>query len=54
MSQSKVMGSTALAAGAAALPTTGNNVVVLVLVGVAMLVTGALLVRSGRYRPDAL
>jgi LPXTG-motif cell wall-anchored protein len=48
MSQSKVTGSAATVA-AATLPVTGNNVVLLVLAGIALVVTGLLLVRSGRY-----
>jgi LPXTG-motif cell wall-anchored protein len=53
MSQSKVMGSAAVAA-TATLPATGNNVVLVALAGVLMVVAGLLLVRSGRYQPDAL
>jgi LPXTG-motif cell wall-anchored protein len=47
------MGSTAVAASAT-LPITGNNVVLVVIAGVAMVVAGLLLVRSGRYQPNAL
>jgi LPXTG-motif cell wall-anchored protein len=45
MSQPQVIGS----AAAATLPLTGNNAVALVLVGIALVVAGLLLVRSGRY-----
>jgi LPXTG-motif cell wall-anchored protein len=48
MSHPKVMGSAAVAT----LPLTGNNVVLLVLAGFAMVVAGLLLVRSGRHRID--
>ena len=52
MSQTKVVGSTATAA-AVTLPVTGNNVVLLVLAGIALVVGGLLLVRSGRYQVGA-
>jgi LPXTG-motif cell wall-anchored protein len=52
MSQSKVVGSTATVA-AATLPVTGNNVVLAVLMGLVLVVTGLLLVRSGRYQAEA-
>jgi LPXTG-motif cell wall-anchored protein len=52
MSQTKVVGSTATIA-AATLPVTGNNVVLVVLAGIALVVTGLLFVRSGRYQPGA-
>jgi LPXTG-motif cell wall-anchored protein len=51
MSQSKSLGSTALA-GAATLPVTGNKVWLMVLAGIAMVVVGLLLVRSGRYQAN--
>jgi LPXTG-motif cell wall-anchored protein len=50
MSQPKVIGSTVVVG--ATLPVTGNNVVTLVLAGIAMVVVGLLLVRSGRFLPD--
>jgi LPXTG-motif cell wall-anchored protein len=53
MSQPKVMGSAAMAA-TATLPITGSNVALIVATGMAMLVAGFLLVRSGRYQPDAV
>jgi len=46
MSQPQVIGS----AVAATLPLTGNNAVGLVLAGIALVVAGLLLFRSGRYR----
>jgi LPXTG-motif cell wall-anchored protein len=46
MSQPKVIGS----AAAATLPLTGNGVVGMVLAGIALVVVGLLLIRSGRYR----
>ena len=46
MSQPQVIGS----AAAATLPLTGNGVVGMVLAGIALVVVGLLLVRSGRYR----
>jgi LPXTG-motif cell wall-anchored protein len=49
MSQPQVIGS---ASTAAMLPLTGNSVVGLVLAGIALVVVGLLLVRSGRYRND--
>ena len=49
MSQPKVIGS----AAAATLPLTGNGVVGMVLAGIALVVVGLLLVRSGRYRNAA-
>jgi LPXTG-motif cell wall-anchored protein len=48
MSQPKVIGSAAVAT----LPLTGNNAVTLVLAGIALVVVGLLLVRSGRYRNE--
>ena len=48
MSQPQVIGS----AAAATLPLTGNSSLTLVLVGIAMVVAGLLLFRSGRYRND--
>jgi LPXTG-motif cell wall-anchored protein len=51
MSQSKVLGS---AAAAVALPLTGNDSVLLVLVGIVMVVSGLLLVRSTRHRLGAV
>lgn len=50
MSQPKVIG----AGAAAALPLTGNNVVLMVLAGIAMVVVGLLLVRSSRHQIDAV
>ena len=52
MSHSKVTGSAATVA-VATLPVTGNNVLLVVLAGIAMVVTGLLLVRSGRYQVGA-
>jgi LPXTG-motif cell wall-anchored protein len=46
MSQPQVIGS----AAAATLPLTGNSVVGLVLTGIALVVVGLLLIRSGRNR----
>jgi LPXTG-motif cell wall-anchored protein len=46
MSQPQVIGS----AAAATLPLTGNGVVGMVLAGIALVVVGLLLVRSGRYK----
>ena len=51
MSQPKVIGSTVVT-GAAILPVTGDSVLALVLAGIAMVVGGLLLVRSGRYMPN--
>ena len=48
MSQPQVIGS----AAAATLPLTGNNAVGLVLAGIALVVAGLLLFRSGRYRNE--
>jgi LPXTG-motif cell wall-anchored protein len=50
MSQPKVIGS----AAAATLPLTGNSSLTLVLVGIAMVVAGLLLVRSGRFRTESV
>jgi LPXTG-motif cell wall-anchored protein len=46
MSQTKVVGTVT----AASLPVTGSPVMTLVIAGAAMLITGLLLVRAGRFR----
>lgn len=50
MSQPKVIGSVA----AATLPVTGNNVVLMIIAAIMMVMLGLLLIRSGRYRGNAV
>ena len=53
MSQPKVLGPAATAGiTAAALPVTGQSVVSIALIGVGLVVSGALLIRSSRLRRD--
>ena len=55
MSQPKVLGPTVVAgATMTTLPVTGNSVVSIVLVGLAMVAAGVLLIRSSRLRQDAV
>lgn len=53
MSQNKVPAAVAAAVPAAALPVTGNSVLLVVLTGIALVVTGLLLVRSGRRQVES-